>query len=92
MLTINPIKLNNIRPIAFGEGNLNNITPSVAILSLQNPNAGINFENDLNHAKRADMVQSSNLLKAVGEKLRKTYNILFTPHSEAYDKHIEYLS
>lgn len=92
MMRINPVKFNNIKPVSFGEGNLNNITPSVAILSLQNPNAGINFENDVNHAKRSDMVQSSNLLNAVGEKLRKTYNILFTPHSEAYEKHIEYLA
>lgn len=38
MITINPVKLNNTKPITFGEGNLNNITPSVAILSLQNPN------------------------------------------------------
>ena len=25
MITINPVKLNSIRPISFGEGNLNNI-------------------------------------------------------------------
>ena len=92
MMKINPVQFNNMKPIAFGEGNLNNITPSVAILSLQNPNAGINFENDLNHTRRADMVQSTNILDAFAEKIRKTYNILFTPHSEAYDKHIEYIA
>ena len=43
MITINPVKLNTVKPISFGEGNLNNITPNVAILSLQNPNAKINF-------------------------------------------------
>ena len=29
MITINPVKLNNIKTITFGEGNLNNITPNV---------------------------------------------------------------
>ena len=78
MLTINPIKFNNIKPITFGEGNLNNITPNTAILSLQNPNAKINFENDLNRTKKSDVVQSQNMFSALGAKLRKTYNILFT--------------
>ena len=27
MITINPVKLNTVKPISFGEGNLNNITP-----------------------------------------------------------------
>ena len=79
MLTINPVKFNNVKPVSFGEGNLNNITPNVAILSLQNPNAKINFENDLNRTQRADMVQNPNMLNALGAKLRKTYNILFSP-------------
>ena len=83
MITINPVKLNTVKPISFGEGNLNNITPNVAILSLQNPNAKINFENDLNRTQRADMVQNPNMLNALGAKLRKTYNILFSPD---YDK------
>ena len=83
MITINPVKFNNVRPVTFTEGNLNNITPNVAILSLQNPNAGINFENDLNHAKRSDMVQTNNIFDAIGEKLRKTYNILFTKKYES---------
>ena len=83
MITISPVKLNNIKTITFGEGNLNNITPSVGILSLQSPNAKINFENDLNRSKRADVVQSSNIFDAIGAKLRKTYNILFSPKFEA---------
>lgn len=87
MLTINPVKFNNVKPVTFGEGNLNNITHDVAILSLQNPNAKINFENDLNRSKKADMVQSSNIFGAIGAKLRKTYDILFSPE---YDKQREY--
>lgn len=82
MITINPIKFNNIKPITFGEGNLNNITPNVAILSLQNPNAKINFENDLNRTRKSDVVQTPNMLDAIGAKLRKAYNILFSPEYE----------
>lgn len=77
MITVNPVKFNNIKTITFGEGNLNNITPSSAILSLQNPNAKINFENDLNCTRKADVVQSNNMITALGAKLRKAYNILF---------------
>ena len=63
MIRVNPVQFNtNSRKyISFGEGNMNNITPSVAILALQNPNAKINFENDLNRSKKADMVQNPNL-------------------------------
>mgnify|MGYP004561394265 FL=1 len=94
MITINPVKLNTVKPISFGEGNLNNITPNVAILSLQNPNAKINFENDLNRTQKADMVQNPNMLKAFGAKLRKTYNILFSPdydRASKSPKHISFL-
>ena len=92
MLTVNPIKFNNIKPITFGEGNLNNITPNVAILSLQNPNAKIDFENNLNRTRQADVVQTPNMLDAVGAKLRKAYNILFSPDYETPDiPHISYM-
>ncbi len=94
MITINPVKFNNIKPIVFGEGNLNNLTPSIAILSLQNPNAKINFENDLIRSKKADMVQS-NMFSAIGAKLRKTYDILFSPNYESKrpnTKHLMYLA
>ena len=94
MITINPVKFNNIKTITFGEGNLNNITPNMAILSLQNPNAKINFENDINRTKRADMVQNSNMINAIGAKLRKTYNILFSPDSDRANrspKHISFM-
>ncbi len=92
-MKINPVKFNNIKPISFGEGNLNNLTPSIGILALQNPNAKINFENDLNRSQKADVVQSP-FFKAVGAKLRKTYNILFSPDYESSrpnTKHIMYL-
>lgn len=90
-MKINPIC--NANTITFTEGNLNNITPDVAILSLQNPNAKINFENDLNRTRKADMVQSSNMFSAIGAKLRKTYDILFSPEYEAgrIDHRIYYL-
>ena len=92
MLTINPIKFNNFKPITFTEGNLNNITPNVAILSLQNPNAKINFENDQNRAKQADVVQS-NLFVALGAKFRKAYDILFSPeYNKPEMPHITYMA
>lgn len=71
MITINPVKLNTRKYISFGEGNMNNITPSVAILALQNPNAKINFENDMNRSKRADMVQNPNMLTAFVSKVSR---------------------
>ena len=94
MITVNPIKFNTVKPVSFGEGNLNNLTPNVAILSLQNPNAKINFEKDLNRTQRADMVQNPNMLTALGAKLRKTYNILFSPdydRASKSPKHISFL-
>jgi len=92
MLTVNPIKFNNIKPITFTEGNLNNITPNVAILSLQNPNAKINFENDQNRTKKADVVQS-NLFVALGAKFRKAYDILFSPdYKNTEMPHITYMA
>lgn len=72
MITINPVKLNNTKPVTFGEGNLNNVTPNVAILSLQNPNAKVNFEKDMFLTQKADAVQE-NPLTALAYKLVKTY-------------------
>ena len=64
----------------------------MAILSLQNPNAGINFENDIVRTKKSDIVQSKNIFNAIGEKLRKTYNIIFTQNHDTPKKteHISY--
>lgn len=91
-MKINAIKQYNMKQITFTEGNLNNITPDVAILSLQNPNAKVNFENDLNRTRKADMVQTPNFFSALGAKLRKTYNILFSPNydSEMRNQHFSY--
>ena len=70
-MRINPINANlkNRQYISFGEGNMNNITPSVAILALQNPNAKINFENDLKRSNRSDMVQNPNFVTAFVNKV-----------------------
>ena len=92
MITINPVKFNSVKTIPVGEGNMNNITPSLAILSLQNPNAKINFENDLNRTQKADMVQNPNMLNALGAKLRKTYNILFSPSYDRASKNPKHIS
>lgn len=76
MIKVNPIQFNtNSRKfISFGEGNMNNITPSVAILALQNPNAKINFENDLKRSSRSDMVQNPNFLTAFVNKVGRAIN------------------
>ncbi len=97
MIRINPVNLNNKKSITFGEGNLNNITPSVAILSLQNPNAKINFENDLNRTKKADMVQNGNIFNALVNKASKALDILKgksnnVSYGDAVDKHIVYMA
>lgn len=97
MITINPVKLNNTKPITFGEGNLNNITPGVAILSLQNPNAKINFENDLNRTKKADMVQNRNIFTAFAYKAVKAFDTLTAKsnnnsNNNAVDRHIVYMA
>lgn len=67
--------------ITFGEGNLNNITPKVGLLSLQNSDK-LNFEKNLRLTQNADAVQS-NPFTAVGLKFAKAYNILFSPKKEA---------
>ena len=94
MIVFDPFKFNNRTRVTFGEGNLNNVTPNLAILSLQNPNAKINFENDLIRSQHADMVHNPNMLNALGAKLRKTYNILFSPdydRANKSQKHISFL-
>ena len=76
---------------------MNNITPSVAILALQNPNAKINFENDLNRSKKADMVQNPNFVtafvnkigRAVSEFKRSNNNNMQNINPDIYN-HISY--
>ena len=85
-MKITPIK--GITQITFGEGNMNNITPNVGLLSIQNTNK-LNFEKNLKLTQEADAVQS-NPIKALGYKLTKTYNILFSPKDQDYS-HITYM-
>lgn len=75
-MRVTPIQNINTKHITFGEGNLNNITPKVGLLSLQNSDK-LNFEKNLRLTQQADAVQS-NPLKALGCKFVKAYNILFS--------------
>ena len=80
MLTINPVKLTtfNKKYISFGN-NQNYDTNRVGLMSLEkNQNTRINFEKDMNEAKKADMVQS-NPIKALAYNFVKAYNTLCTP-------------
>ncbi len=74
MITINPVNFNNKKYVSFGEGNLNNITSSVGILSLQAPDAKRQFAGNLYMTKQADAVQT-NPAKAFVYKLVKAYNM-----------------
>ncbi len=91
MITINPIKLNRIRHISFGEGNLNNIDSKVGLISLdKNASNRINFEKDLYISRKADAVQS-NPLKAIGYNVVKAYNILRAPKSNSISTDSNYI-
>lgn len=74
MLTINPVKLNTNKFVSFGEGNSNNITPTMAILSLQAPDAKRGFTSNMHLSQKADAVRN-NLFTSVFNKFVKTYNI-----------------
>ena len=79
MITINPVKLNTVQHIAFGEGNMNNVNSQSGLMSLdKNSTNKINFEKDMYLTTKADPVQS-NPLKAIGYNIVKAYNILCTP-------------
>ena len=78
MLKVNPVKLNTSKQISFKENTTNNITPNVAVLSLQNPNALINFQKDFSLSKSADAVQS-NPFKALGYKFVRLFKFLSQP-------------
>lgn len=92
MITINPVqfKNNSRKYISFGEGNLNNITPNMAILALQSDSSKINFQKEkdsfnrnLSLTQKADAVQS-NPITAIGYKFVKAVNIFKS--SEPSDK------
>lgn len=97
MITVNPIKLNTTKVIAFGEGNLNNVNSKVGLMSLdKKPSNKINFEKDLLITRKADPVQS-NPVKAIGYNIVKAYNILCTPkrratQTESHYVHLPYMA
>jgi len=76
MIKVNPIKFNN--NISFKENNVNNLTPNVAVLSLENPNSLINFQKDFGLSRSADAVQS-NPIKALGYKFYRLFKFLSQP-------------
>ncbi len=90
-MRISPIQNIATKHITFGEGNMNNITPKVGLLSLQNSDK-LNFEKNLRLTQNADAVQS-NPLKALGCKFAKAYNILFSPKANDTEYiHLPYMA
>ena len=80
-MKITPITNRISTPVAFGAGNMNNITPKIGLLSLHNTDK-LNFEKNLKLTQSADVVQS-NPLKALGKKFQKAYNILFAENQNS---------
>jgi len=80
MIKIYPVKFNSNKQISFKDNNVNNLTPSVGVLSLQSPNALINFQKDFGLSKSADAVQS-NPFKALGYKFYRLFKFLSQPTS-----------
>lgn len=74
MMKINPVNFNTNRAVSFGEGNPNTLTPSMAILSLQAPDAKRGFTSNMHLSQKADAVRN-NLFTSVISKFVKTYNI-----------------
>ncbi len=79
----------NTNRVTFGEGNMNNLTPKVGLLSLQNSDK-LKFEKNLRLTQEADAVQS-NPLKALGRKFVKAYNILFSPSVNSNKAEVPYI-
>lgn len=89
MIRINPVQLNTYnsrKHISFRDNN-NNVTPGVAILSLQNPNALVKFEKDFKIAQAADAVQS-NPIKALGLKVIRAFKMFFKPKADSYESNL----
>jgi len=79
MIKVDPIKFNKYnRQISFRENSSDNLTPNTAVLSLQSPNAVINFEKDFGLSISADAVQS-NPIKALGYKFYRLFKFLSQP-------------
>jgi hypothetical protein len=89
-MKITPINSRIINQITFGEGNMNNITPKIGILSLHNSDK-LNFERQLRLTQSADAVQS-NPVKALGKKFKKAYNILFAENQTPSYRNISYIA
>lgn len=89
MITINPVKFNSTKKyISFGDGNMNNVTPNMAILALQNPTARREFEGNLNNAL------PSNPIISTLKKIARTYKYIVTSASnpnKTPDQHISFL-
>jgi len=81
MIKVNSIKFNNNtkKNISFRENHVNNMTPNEAILSLQGPNAMVEFQKNLNLSQKADAVQ--NPLTALLYKVIKTFKLFVKPAS-----------
>lgn len=89
MITINPVKFNSTKKyISFGDGNMNNVTPNMAILALQNPTAQREFEGNLNNAL------PSNPIISTLKKIARTYKYVVASGSsqnKTPDQHISFL-
>ena len=88
-MRVTPISNINTKHITFGEGNMNNITPKIGLLSLQNSDK-LKFEKNLRLTQEADAVQS-NPLTALGRKFVKAYNILFSPNKNSNRAETSYI-
>lgn len=88
-MRVTPISNINTKHITFGEGNMNNITPKIGLLSLQNSDK-LKFEKNLRLTQEADAVQS-NPLTALGRKFVKAYNILFSPNKDSNRAETSYI-
>jgi hypothetical protein len=76
MITINPVKFNTSKQyISFGDGNT--VTPNMAILALQNPNARREFEGNLSNS------MPSNPISTVIKKIARTYKYVVSSSEQA---------
>ena len=88
-MRVTPISNINTKHVTFGEGYMNNMTPKIGLLSLQNSDK-LKFEKNLRLTQEADAVQS-NPLKALGCKFAKAYNILFSPRRDSNRAETSYI-
>ena len=80
MITINPVKFNTSKQyISFG--NSNNVTPNMAILALQKPDARREFEGNLN-----DSMPSNNPISSVIKKIARTYKYIVSSSEQVQSK------